>query len=107
MAITNQFSANTVGTTQQVASCLEKSARSAAFELNDEQFLLLVIDSLNRKAVAGGAGNFPNVSTYTACDGEEAAHNAKCALEFLSPPFNTNVGQLKQIILWQLNQSLV
>ena len=37
---------------------------------------------------------------------EEAAHNAKCALEFLSPPFNTNEMELKQIILWMLNQTL-
>lgn len=106
MAITNQFAANTVGVTQQVASCRERTARGAAFELSDVQFLLLVIDSLNRKGISTPESDIPNVSDYNACDGEEAAHNAKCALEFLSPPFNSNVMELKQIVLWMLNQAL-
>jgi len=101
----NPWTSNTILTTDQVAACKENSARAADFELLDITFLLAVIDALERKA-QGAAGTFLPLSSYTACDGEENARNADCALGDISPPFQANGAELKQIILWQLGNGL-
>lgn len=71
----------------------------------DTQFLLAVIDALERKA-QGAAGTFRALSLYLACDGEENARNADCAMGNITPPIQANTAELKQIVLWQLGNGL-
>lgn len=101
----NPWTANTIRTSDQVAACRERSARAADHEMLDVPFLLAVIDALERKA-AGAAGTFRALSLYIACEGEENARNAACAMANISPPFQANSAELKQIILWQLGNGL-
>lgn len=97
--------ANTVGITDQIAACKETSARAADFEMLDMQFLLAVIDSLERKA-QGAAGTFRTLVNYTMCDVEANARAAACAMGNITPPFQADKAELKQIILWQLGNGL-
>lgn len=71
----------------------------------DMQFLLAVLDGFQRLAVAGVEG-FQPLSAYTVCDGEANARNASCAIGNITPPFQANSAELKQIILWQLGNGL-
>lgn len=88
-----------------MAACKETSSRAADFEMLDTQFLLAVIDALERKA-QGADGEFQPLSEYTACDGEANARHAVCAMGNITPPFQANTAELKQIILWQLGNAL-
>jgi hypothetical protein len=88
-----------------VAACRETSSRALDFEMLDMQFLLTVIDALERKA-QGAAGTFRTLSNYTMCDGEANARLAACALGNTTPPFQADEAELKQIILWQLGNGL-
>lgn len=71
----------------------------------DMQFLLAVIDALERKA-QGATGTFRALTDYTMCDGEANARNAACAIGNITPPFQADKAELKQIILWQLGNGL-
>ncbi len=97
--------ANTVRFSAQQAACRETSSRALDFEMLDMQFLLTVIDALERRA-QGADGNFLPLTDYTACDGEANAKNAQCAIGNLTPPFQADAAELKQIILWQLANGL-
>lgn len=89
----------------QVAACRETSSRALDFEMLNMQFLLAVIDALERKA-QGADGEFQPLSEYTACDGEANARAAACAMGNITPPFQADEAELKQIILWQLGNGL-
>lgn len=71
----------------------------------DMQFLFTVIDALERIA-QGADGTFQPLLSYNACDGEANAKNAQCAIGNLTPPFQADAAELKQIILWQLANGL-
>jgi hypothetical protein len=101
----NPWISNTVRFSDQQAACLERSGRAMEYELLDPNFLLAVLDSLQRLAAKGTEG-FRQLSDYTACDGEANAHNAQCAIQPLSPPMQFNDTEIKQIILWQLGNAL-
>lgn len=101
----NPWTSNTVRFSDQIAACRETSSRALDFEMLDVQFLLTVIDALERKA-QGAAGTFLPLSGYTACTGELNAKNAQCAIGNLTPPFQADAAELKQIILWQLANGL-
>lgn len=101
----NPWPDNTVLTTDQVAACKETSSRAADHEMLEMQFLLAVIDALQRLAVADVDG-FQPLSAYLVCEGEENARNAVCAMGNITPPFQANSAELKQIILWQLGNGL-
>jgi hypothetical protein len=105
MLTCNAFSSNTVGTTQQVAAC--RAPHIANLEENqllDEQFLLLVIDSLER--LRTNPGTLPNLNTILPCDASDALRNASCAMKTNTPAFPLTVPQLQALILVQLNEGL-
>jgi hypothetical protein len=105
MALTcNSFSANTIGTTQQTVACLgPKVVNIIESEIQPEQFLLLVIDMLNR--MAGAAPPIP-LSEVQPCDVAEALRLAYCATHDITPVFGVNTPQLQGIILTMMNEAL-
>jgi len=106
MAVTcNSFADNTVGTTQQTVACLgPKVVNLIDNELLPEQFLLLVIDALQR--LAAGGGSPASLADAEACDVSETLRLAACADHDLTPVFEVNTPQLQAIILWMLNEGL-
>jgi hypothetical protein len=101
----NPWASNTVRFSDQIAACRETSSRALETELHEVTFLLTVIDALERRA-KGATGTFQPLTAYNQCDGEANAKNAFCSLNFLSPPFQADKSELKQIILWQLANGL-
>lgn len=97
--------ANTLRQSDQVAACRGNSGQADAYELPDETFLYLVIDSLQRLAVDGVAG-FANLSQYLACEGETNARLAYARLVQTTLPVQASKSEAKQIILWQLGAAL-
>lgn len=105
MLTCNAFASNTVGTTQQVTACRSPHVGNIEdHELLPEQFLLLVIDSLER--LRTNPGTLPNLNTAPMCDLADALRNASCAMLTNTPAFTSTVPQLQSIILWQLNEAL-
>lgn len=101
----NAFASNTVGTTQQVAACRAPHiANLDENQLLDEQFLLLVLDSLER--LRTNPGTLPNLNTILPCDVSDALRNAACSMKTNTPAFPLTVPQLQGLILFQLNQAL-
>lgn len=105
LSCTTAFSSNTVGVTQQQVACLgPKVVNLDENELLPEQFLLLVIDSLNR---LGAAEAFPRqIADVSSCDVSEALRLARCADHDLTPVFSVTTPQLQGIILAMLNEGL-
>lgn len=102
----NAFASNTVGTTQQMVACLgPKIVNLDENELLPEQFLLLVIDSLNR-LYEGGTSPEGLSAGPLVCDIAEALRLARCADHDLTPVFSVTIPQLQGIILWMLNQGI-
>lgn len=105
MLTCNAFSSNTVGTTQQVAACKAPHIVNLEDkELLHEQFLLLVLDSLERLRL--NPGTLPNLNNAPACDVADALRNASCAMITNTPAFPLTTPQLQALILWQLNEAL-
>lgn len=105
MLTCNTFAENTVGATQQVAAC--KAPHLANIEdhqLLDEQFLLLVIDTLNR--LAAPVASAALLTAMTPCDAADALRNASCVMLTNTPAFPLTTSQLQAIVLWQLNELL-
>lgn len=100
----NVYENQTVGTTQQLASCISDTAGLEGSELPEEQFLLVVLDQLQRRASGIGTGELPLIQDLLACDIEQAARNAYCAALNISPPFDINATKLKALILTMLNE---
>ncbi len=107
MALTcNPFPDNTIGTTQQTVACLgPKVVNLIENEILPEQFLLLVIDTLNRMATETGVPPSA-LSTIEPCDVADALRTAYCSTHDLTPVFSVNTPQLQGIILAMLNNAL-
>lgn len=104
MALTcNTFTDNTVGTTQQTAACVgPKVANLSDHELLPEQFLLLVLDSIERiRMLYSPAAPLADVA---ACDAADALRNASCAMLTNTPAFSSTHAQLQALILHQINE---
>lgn len=102
----NAFADNTVGVTQRTAACVAPHVVNLSdTQLLPEQFLFLVIDSLQRLSATVEA--IPDLSTLQACDAAAAARNAYCALATTNTPsFPVDMAQLQALILLQLNEAL-
>lgn len=101
MALTcNSFSDNTIGATQNTSGCVAPHlANLSDHQLNDEQFMLLVLDSLSRL--------FPGVlADAPACDLADALRNASCVMNFTTPQTGPTVAQQQAQILYLLNEAL-
>lgn len=106
MPTCNAFASNTVGVTQRTVACVAPHvANLSDSQLLPEQFLFLVIDSLER--LRTNPGTIPTLANIKACDAAAAARNAYCALATTNtPPFPVDMAQLQAIILTQLNEAL-
>ena len=104
MLTCNAFADNTVGSTQQIAACLgPKIANLEDHQLLEEQFLLLVLDSLKR--LNGTAPEFPVLADAPVCDLADALRNASCAMLTNTPAFQNTIPQLQSQILYLLNEA--
>jgi hypothetical protein len=94
----NAFADNTVGATQNTSACKAPHlANLSDHELLPEQFLLLVLDSLQRL--------FPSsLSEALPCDMADALRNASCAMLTNTPQFTTTTAELQAQILYVLNE---
>lgn len=102
----NTFAENTVGSTQQTVACkVPHLANLEDHQLLPEQFLLLVIDTLNRLAPRLSE-HFSLAELTNACDAADALRFASCAMLTNTPAFPLTIAQLQSIVLWQLNQSI-
>lgn len=106
MALTcNAFADNTIGATQNVSACAAPHlANLSDHQLNDEQFLLLVLDSLRR--LAEGAGAPGPLEGASACDLADALRNASCVMDFTTPQTGPTVAEQQAQILYMLNVGL-
>lgn len=96
-AITSQ----TIETTQSTLGCTPEVANLSDSELPEEQFLLLVLDALNRLGIGG------TLADYVPCDGAEVARLAYCAVyNKITPGMQNPPAKIKAAILWMLNQAL-
>lgn len=103
--ICNSFADNTIGQTQQVAACKAPHlANLSDHELLPEQFMFLVLDSLNRLSDLA-AVPYP-IASATPCDAALALQNASCALLTNTPSFPVEPAQLQALILWMLNEGI-
>jgi len=101
----NPWASNTIRSSDQLAACRESTPRAGFYELEDLTFLALVLDALQRLAVAGVTG-FSNLTNSTQCDVDENAHNAYCAANPISLPIQFNSAEIKALIEWQLGNAL-
>lgn len=101
MALTcNAFADKTTGATQNTSACVAPHlANLSDHQLQDEQFMLLVLDSLSRL--------YPGVLAAAAeCDLADALRNASCAMDFTTPQFQVTPAQQQAQILYLLNEAL-
>ena len=99
MAVTcNSFTDNTIGTTQQQVACLRpKVVNLIENEIQPEQFLLLVIDMLNRMAVSAPP---PLLDTLEPCDVAETLRLAYCVTHDLTPVFSVKYHTSKCVAIF-------
>lgn len=93
----NGYASQTVATTQQVVACKPQVAGLQDVGILPEQFLLTVLDALERK------GYGPALDGLDSCDAVEAFRNAACAVNNISPPFNIDPQKVMAFILLKLN----
>ena len=103
MLTCNTFADNTVGSTQQIAACVgPKVANLTDHELLPEQFLLLVLDTIERiRMLYSPAAPLAEVLP---CDAADALRNASCVMLINTPAFGSTPAQLQSLILLQLNE---
>ena len=96
----NAFADNTIGSTQNTSGCVAPHlANLSDHQLHDEQFMLIVLDSLNRL--------YPGVlAAAPACDLADALRNASCAMAFTTPQTGPTPAQQQAQILYLLNEAL-
>lgn len=101
MALTcNAFADNTLGATQNLSACKAPHlANLSDHQILPEQFLLLVLDSLNRLYAGALAAALP-------CDMADALRNASCVMMTNTPQFPTTPAELQAQILYILNEQL-
>lgn len=110
MALTcnTAWSNNTVAATLPVVQCMTNLDRLAPSELidDDEKFLALVLDAIERLRVKG-TFTIPALVNIVACDAQQAAYQANCALaDRAMPSNNLSPAKIKSAIIWQLTQAL-
>ncbi len=94
----NAFADNTTGETQNISGCVAPHlANLSDHQLNDEQFMLLVLDSLRRIGA-------DILADAPACDLADALRNASCAMQFTTPQTGPTVAQQQAQILYLLNE---
>ena len=101
----NPWLANTIRQSDQLSAFRQNSALASTYELPDETFFAMVIDALQRLAVAGVTG-FENIEGYSNCDGERTAHDANVQFMQTGLPIQTATTQQKQQITWLLANAL-
>lgn len=94
------FAENTVRDTQQTADCKQTTTGLEEYGVLDNQFLLLVLDSLERLGIG------PTLAAIAMCDAEAALKNANCAVDLITSPGNIDEQKLKALILLKLNEEL-
>lgn len=100
MLTCNAFADNTIGETQNISACKAPHvANLSDHQLLPEQFMLIVLDSLNRLYPGVLAAALP-------CDFAEALRNASCALLTNTPQFPTTPVQIQSQILYLLNEGV-
>lgn len=102
------WSNNTVARTLPVVQCMANLDRLAQSELTDdpEKFLALVLDALERLRIKE-TFTIPALADIAACDAQQAAYQANCALaDRAIPSNNLPPDKLKSAIIWQLTQAL-
>lgn len=104
----NAFGDNTFLDTARLAQCVRNTDNLAPFEEYDERDLVLILDSLIRLANGEGSGEFPDItSDVNACDVQEAAYNARCAIaEKALQSNNLTPAKVKALIFYMLNEAL-
>lgn len=101
MALTcNGFTDNTVQATQLALGCTPEPANLRDNELLEEQFLLTVLDALERLDIG------PALSAYASCDGADATRVAFCAINGITPGPQNSPAKIKAAILLKLNEAL-
>lgn len=108
LTCTSAWGNNTVAATIPVVQCMRNTDRLDPFELIDdsEKFLAVVLDAIERLRIKG-TFTIPALATINACDAQQAANLAHCAVaDRALPSNNLTPAKLKAAILWQLNQAL-
>jgi hypothetical protein len=100
MLTCNAFADNTVIATQQTANCADQVYELSQTGLHDVQFMLTVLDALER------AGIGPDIGDIPACDAYEALKNATCAVTPITSPGDEDPLKLQSLILYKLNEYL-
>jgi hypothetical protein len=101
--ICNAFADNTVGSTQNASACAAPHlANLSDHQLLDEQFMLLVLDSLARLL----PGVWAQMLSAPKCDLADALRNASCAMLTNTPQFPTTPTELQAQILYMLNEGV-
>lgn len=101
MALTcDGFEDQTVEATQSTLGCTNEPANLQDNELLEEQFLLTVLDALQR------LGGEVSLEDYDPCDGALAARAAFCHVNNITPQFQNPPAKIKAAILWMLNERL-
>jgi hypothetical protein len=99
----NAFANNTVGSTQNSSACAAPHlANLSEHELFNEQFMLLVLDSLARLF----PGVWAQMLAAPRCDMAEALRNASCAMLATTPQYPTTPAELQAQILYMLNEGI-
>lgn len=101
----NSWPASTIRDSAQIVACRENTPRAGFYALEQATFNALVLDALQRLAVAGVEG-FTNLANGNQCDIDENAHNAYCVVNPVSLPIQTNTDEQQAFILWALNAAL-
>lgn len=96
----NAFEDQTVEATQSILGCTNEPANLQDNELLEEQFLLTVLDALQR------LGLEVSLDDYDPCDGSEAARAAFCAVNHITPNLQNPPAKIKAAILWMLNEAV-
>lgn len=95
------FSNNTLANSAQISSCQQKNPLLATYELSEEVFLAVILDMLQRLAVAGVAG-FQPLTDYIACDSQKVSNEAFCKFANYTLPINFDPTEVKAQVLWML-----
>jgi len=97
----NALLSQTVSATQNQLGCTPEPANLSDSELPEGQFLLLVLDSLDRLGIGG------SLADYVPCEGAELARTTYCQIYAgVTPGMQNPPAKIKAAILWLLNSAL-
>jgi hypothetical protein len=99
----NSFAENTAGQTACISAQIAPNvANLGQYELFNEQFMLIVLDTLARAF----PGSWALLQAAPACDLNDALRFASCAMQTIQPQFQVTPAQMQAQILWMLNDTL-